>query len=420
MSSLKFHLRFSSSLDDRESRLFVRLIHKRKSRSVSTPIFLYRHEWNEKKQEIVLEEANPNRIDYLIKSQEEIAATRIFFESTIIKLEKEGTYSASDLAQAYIRYKAGSGLISYVEKLSVELCQTGHERTARAYRTTVNRLISFVGDSQLHLEGITPSLLTRFEAAMRKEGKSSNTVSFYMRNIRAIYNKALKEHVFEPETYNPFSNVYTGVCQTRKRSLSREEMARLNHIDSKETDKEIVIPDYYIESLQYALDLFLFSFHARGMSFVDMAYLRKENLENGVITYKRKKTGQLIEMKVTPIMGRIIKKYSSKTEDSPYLLPIIISKDIPDRLQYESALRLQNKRLKLLSKFYGLEKTLSTHMARHSWASIAKSANLPLAVISEGLGHTSEKTTAIYLASFDRSVLDRANEKVAKMINQAV
>lgn len=420
MSSLKFHLRFSSSLEDRESRLFVRVIHNRKTRSVSTPIFLYPNEWNEKEQEITRKNARSDRIDYLIQAQEELNETRVFFKSTISRLEKEGVYTVSELAETYRIHKAGSGLITYVERLSIELYQTGQVRTARAYRSSVKRLIGFVGNDQLHLEGITPRLLARFESEMRNEGISVNTISFYMRNIRAIYNKALKEGIFESETFNPFSNVYTGVYQTRKRSLSREEMARLNHVDQKKFNTEISTSPKQIRALQFALDLFLFCFHARGMSFVDMAYLRKKDLVKGILSYRRKKTGQLIEMRVTSIMECVINRYSKKTIGSPYLLPIIVSKNIPDRLQYESALRIQNKRLKKIAGFFGFDKELSTHMARHSWASIAKFANLPLAVISEGLGHTSEKTTAIYLASFDRAILDSANDKVMQLINKAI
>ncbi|WP_459952239.1 tyrosine-type recombinase/integrase [Dysgonomonas termitidis] len=144
-----------------------------------------------------------------------------------------------------------------------------------------------------------------------------------------------------------------------------------------------------------------------------MAYLRKENIRQGVISYYRKKTGQKIEVTVTPPLQRIIDSFSGESGNSPYLFPVIRDTDKSPRLQYENGLRLQNKRLKRLSALAGIGGKLSTHVSRHSWATTGKKQNLPLWVISEGLGHSSEKMTYTYLASFDRSTLDRANEQIA-------
>lgn len=418
MSSFKFHLRFSSSLEEKERRLFVRVIHERKARCLSTAIQLFPQEWDVKNQKIITTGASPKRKAHLTKLDQEIKAISRGLESIISKLEKEGFYAASNIVELYQRHKSGSELLLYVDKLSSQLIDSGQCRTARAYRSTADRFISFIGNKQFRLKGITARLLVNFETSLRKEGKSANTISFYMRNLRAIYNKGVKENIFEPEVNNPFNDVYTGISQTRKRSLTKEEMTLLNNANIKNINDDTTSPfTYSHKSLQQALDLFLFSFYARGMSFVDMAYLRKEDLQDGVITYRRKKTDQVIELKVTSAMKAILKRFSPQTKNSTYLLPIITNKNVPERLQYESALRLQNKRLKILSSFFGLKKELSTHMARHSWASLAKLANLPTAVISEGLGHTSEKTTTIYLSSFDRPILDNANDIVIQMVS---
>ena len=154
------------------------------------------------------------------------------------------------------------------------------------------------------------------------------------------------------------------------------------------------------------------------MCFVDMANLKKSDLRGDTIRYRRRKTGQLIEIKVLPTMRRIIDHFAPQTAGSDYLFPIITDHNKNARQQYESGLRMQNERLKKIATLTGIEKRLSTHCARHSWATVARNEGLPLAVISEGLGHANQKTTEIYLASLGRSVLDHASRVVSEAINR--
>jgi integrase len=162
--------------------------------------------------------------------------------------------------------------------------------------------------------------------------------------------------------------------------------------------------------------MFLFCYHARGMCFVDMAFLRKSDLRGDTIVYRRHKTAQRIELHVLPAMRRIIDWFAPYTAGSHYLFPIITDGDKDVMLQYDSGLRLQNQRLKKIARLHGIKNGLSTHSARHSWATVAKSVSLPLAVISEGLGHSNQRTTEIYLASLERSVLDYASRVVSDAI----
>lgn len=155
------------------------------------------------------------------------------------------------------------------------------------------------------------------------------------------------------------------------------------------------------------------------MSFVDMAYLQKDNIRSGVLRYYRRKTGQLIEIKVTKAMKQIIGSFSKQMRGTDYLFPVILDLNKSAHKQYESGMRMQNMRLKKLASMAGLTKHVSTHVARHSWATTAKQQNLPVWVISEGLGHSSEKMTYTYLAMFEQSVLDAANERIATAVSRA-
>jgi site-specific recombinase XerD len=171
----------------------------------------------------------------------------------------------------------------------------------------------------------------------------------------------------------------------------------------------------YSTAKAFARDMFLFSFYTRGMSFVDIAYLQKKDLKNGVLNYRRKKTGQLLYVRWEPCMQEIIERYVPES-NSTYLLNIIKDNTNDARKQYLNALTLINRSLKSIGKLIGLDKPLSMYVARHSWASIAKTEGISLSVISEGMGHDSESTTQIYLASLDSSVIDKANQKIIKLV----
>ena len=161
-------------------------------------------------------------------------------------------------------------------------------------------------------------------------------------------------------------------------------------------------------SADYARDLFMLSFYLRGMSFIDLAYLKKSDLTNGVVTYRRRKTGQKLTIRWTGEMQKILGKYpENKTE---YLFPIITSRTANPRNQYRNRHYAVNRYLKTVAQKVGLQMPLTTYVARHSWASIAKSKGISVSVISEGLGHDSEQTTQIYLASLDTAAVDKAND----------
>lgn len=278
--------------------------------------------------------------------------------------------------------------------------QFGRERTSETYTATLRSFMSFRDGEDIPLDSISADLMERYEAWLKFRGVSMNTVSFYMRILRAVYNRAVEKDLTEQR--RPFRHVYTGLEKTAKRAVPIKVIKALKDLDLS-----------LKPSLDFARDLFLFSFYTRGMSFVDMAYLKKSDLCNGILTYRRKKTGQMLTIKWEKCMEEIIAKHTFPTSD--YLLPVITSND-DTRRQYENALHLVNSRLKKLSEMLHLQRPLTMYVARHSWASIAKARNIPLSVISEGMGHDSEATTQIYLASLETSVVDKANKMILSLL----
>ena len=219
--------------------------------------------------------------------------------------------------------------------------------------------------------------------------------------IRDRYNRALEKELVEQR--NPFRHVYTGVDKTVKRAIPLSAIKRMKNLDLS-----------LQPNLEFARDMFLFSFYTRGMSFIDMAHLKKKDLQNGFLSYRRRKTGQRMVIRWEKCMQEIVDKYP--INETEYLLPIITKWDEDYRKQYANELHRVNHLLKKIGKQLDLPIPLTMYVGRHSWASIAKSRNVPISVISEGMGHDSESTTQIYLASLDTTVVDKANKKILDLL----
>lgn len=419
MSTIKFILRRSQRGPSYCGSVCARIIHARKVKVLTLPISLYPHEWDEKGESVITGDEESERSSILRQGAETLAQYREQFAKLTARLEKQGRYSLSDIAFGCHTRRSQNSLSGFSEHLSTGLRRSGQERTARAYLTAVRALTTFNKGQDIPLKHINACMIKEFETYLKERGKAMNTISYYMRMLRAIYHRAVKDHLIEPKQDNPFEGVFTGFQKTRKRALGIEDLRKLNNLDFSALLEN---PELQILPAQKCLydcwRYFFFCFHARGMSYVDMAYLRKENIRQGIISYYRKKTGQKIEVTVTPVLRQIIDSFSNEVKYSPFLFPVISNNEKPHRLQYENGLRLQNKRLKKLARLAGIDgqKGLSTHVTRHSWATTGKLQNLPLSVISEGLGHSSEKMTYTYLASFDRSTIDKASESIAQAI----
>jgi integrase len=282
-----------------------------------------------------------------------------------------------------------------------DLRKAGKARTSETYLTTLNRFNDYLEGRQIKFKEMTTSLIDGFEAYLEARQNSRNTTSFYMRILRAVYNRGVDKGWTRQQ--DPFRHVYTGVERTRKRAVTISVIRRLKGLDLSGH------PD-----LEKARDLFLFSFYTRGMSFIDMAYLHRTNLNGGLLTYTRRKTGQTICVRWESAMQEIVDRYPHNPNG--YLLPILTKSGEDLRKQYKNGILKTNNGLARISDMLHLKDPLTTYVARHSWASIAYSQSVPVSLISEGMGHDSERTTRIYLASVTNSGVDRANRKIMKML----
>lgn len=291
--------------------------------------------------------------------------------------------------------------MQFMQTLIDELVSNCKFRTAETYSTTRNSFRRFLNDSDIPFEKMTREVIEKYELWLLSGGLLRNTTSFYMRVLRAAYNQAV-ERGFAPKE-EIFKHVYTGVDKTGKRAVSLEVVRMLKQMDLTGN-----------QGLALSRDLFLFSFYARGMSFVDMAYLRQSDLSAGSLHYARSKTGQRLQVKWEPCMQEIVDRYP--VNPNGFLLPIITRPDRDFRHQYRSRLCQVNAGLRILSERLGLPVPVTTYVARHTWASVAYRQDIPVTVISEALGHDSERTTRIYLASIGTERVDYANSMIISLL----
>ncbi|MBR4886592.1 MAG: site-specific integrase [Muribaculaceae bacterium] len=293
-------------------------------------------------------------------------------------------------------------LFKFMQTIITQLQQMGKQRTSETYRSTLKSFMQFREGKDVRLKDIDSDLMLMYEAYLSNRGLTKNTTSFYMRILRAVYNRAVEKELTSQRF--PFKHVYIGIDKTIKRAISLKAIKQIKCLDLS-----------LLPSLDLARDMFLFSFYTRGMSFVDMAYLKKKDLSNGVLSYCRRKTGQQLFIRWEKCMQEIVDKYDNPI--SEYLLPIIKPMKGDERKQYKNAMYLINRKLKTIGNMVGVQQPLTMYVARHSWASAAKSKNVPISVISEGMGHDSEMTTQIYLASLDTGVVDNANSMILSSLS---
>lgn len=402
MATVKVKFR-ASSIAGKEGTLYYQLIHNRVIRQIHTGYKLFPFEWDPTCSAVLLDcKADESRGNYLLSLKRSLISNVALLKSIIEGLDrKDDAYHTDHIVEQYNARKDSSGFISFSRTLIRQLRMVGKFRTSDTYSTALNSFVRFRDETEVLLEEMDSSLMIEYETWLKSNGICPNTTSFYMRNLRAIYNRAVEKELTTQR--NPFKHVYTRIDKTVKRAIPLKIIRQIKELDLKDNPL-----------CDYARDIFMFSFYTRGMSFVDMAFLKKKDLQDGILSYRRQKTQQQIFIKWEKPMQEIVSKYD--TSGTPYLLPIIKNIQTDEWRQYKTAAHLINVKLKKLGKQLDLRIPLTSYVARHAWASIAKSKNIPISIISEAMGHDSENTTRIYLASLDTAVVDRANSLILNLL----
>lgn len=401
MASVRVKFR-PSSVSGKEGNIYYQVIHNRVVCPIRTDYRIFESEWDDGASTLSYPTpVHAERRNYL-QSVENHIEWDIKRLKIIIALfdRRHECYTTDDIVTKFSRQANEQSLFTFMQEAIGQLKRLNRIRTSETYAATLSSFMKFREGQDILLYEVDSDTMMLYEAWLKGKGICPNTISFYMRILRAVYNRAVEKELVEQK--HPFKHVYTGIDKTVKRAVPLKAIKRIKELDLR-----------LKPHLDYARDLFLFSFYTRGMSFIDLAYLKKSDLQNGFLTYRRRKTNQQLTVKWEKCMAEIVAKYND-CSTTQYLLPIITNPLVDERKQYRNAIYRVNTALKEIARMISLPMPLTMYCARHGWASIAKSKNIPLSVISEGMGHDSEETTRIYLASLDSNVIDKANSLILK------
>lgn len=404
-----------SSVVGQAGTLYYQITSERRVRRLSTPYKILPSEWDDNHAVLSFSHIAAERADELVVIRRRIHSDIERFAKIRRRFEAEGLpLSADQLSDEFLRHETTFTLERFMQTTISSLLNKGARRTAETYLAALRSFRHFLddggartaamltGETDLLLDNLSPAIIEAYETWLRRRGLTPNSISFYMRILRAAYNRAVSSGAISDRS--PFKHVYTGVDKTVKRALPLRVISRIKNLDLSPSTR-----------LDYARDMFMLSFYFRGMSFIDMAFLKKSDLRNGSIVYCRRKTGQRLVIGWTSEMQSLIDKYP--TDGSAYLLPILKGGESDPVAAYRRMSAIVNYNLKRVAGQINLDFPLTMYVARHSWASAAKAKGVPISVISEGMGHDSEATTQIYLASLDTSAVDEANSLILSSLD---
>lgn len=397
MTTIKARLNCSRLGSDGMYPLVIRIIHERVKREVYTPYRLRPEEFEVCSEMAVTKSRGKERASYIRKVNECINYIKEELESIRDSLESRGEYTTSELVQAYKNRNDMSCFFTYAGCRINELTASGRDGTAANYRSAVNAFEHYLGSRDLSVDDLTQKMVEAFIDSQTRQGNSPNTAAFYVKQLRAIYNKAYDEG-YVSSAHNPFHRIKLKGCKTPKRAIAKKEINRICGADLKGRHRH----------LELSRDLFMFSLYTRGMAFVDMCYLKKENIHGNMLVYQRRKTGQWLQIRIEAPLKELLRKYYDA--NSPYLLPML--RDDDSYKGYRYIQRRLNKRIREIGNLLEFNFPLTFYVARHTWATLAHESGIAMSVISEGMGHGSEKTTRIYLAGLSHQIIDKANRAV--------
>lgn len=379
MATFKFLLHRSLRGEAYEGTINIRLIHKRKVKVTTTKIKLYAREWDPERQQVILPSKESDRYDYLCRMSRRLNRYRREFEETMEAPEQKEKRSLWDMAEHNPAWLKTTTLYGFIEEQAAKLSDAHRHRTARAYRTAGRGLIDFNQGKNLPLRDIDFVLINDFDTHLRESGKSANTISFYMRMLRAIYQKAIAGRVIKARRFDPFEGVFTGFEQNTGINtvadsdplslLEKLPFGRLleykNLVTATWANRKFVLNplDHTLheKNLYDSWRYFFFCYHA-GISFMDMACLRKEHISQDIISYYHSDTKETIDIPLSPILKQLIESFSAEVKHIPYLFPVILDEHKRALAQCQSGLRLHDRQLKRLALMAGIGEDLSAFL----------------------------------------------------------
>ena len=402
-ASIKFVLG-GKPLSNGQYLVYLRITKNRKKKEISLGIKC-------KKEDFINEQFLKSHRNYKIENELLFKFKQKAFEIIRTFQLNDDDYSLNDF-ESIFRGKSvnNENFLDFINEIISDMEKSKRIGNARAYKEAKSLVIRFLKDSKsittvLKFKEITPEFFEKFEVYMRSRGNDNGGISFKMRQIRAVFNRAINRKLISQDLY-PFKFYKISKLKSKpnKRALTIDEFKKFKSVDLSKNP-------LLVEAYNY----FMFSFYTRGMNFVDIMHLKKSDIINGRINYTRSKTKGKFNIEIVDNAQKIIDYYKTIQKDSQYVFPILLNDNMsPTQIAYreQKVLARVNKKLKEISKLAGIEKKITTYVARHSFATILKKIGTSTDVISELMGHSDVQITMTYLKEFDNEELDNANRKL--------
>ena len=329
-------------------------------------------------------------------------------EEIISEIEKKGRAFSFDLFESeFIALGEETSVFALFNSIIRDLESEERIGTAISYRNALNALKKFRNNKDLLFADLTVTFLKDFERHMRKN-LSVTSIGIYMRSLRTIYNRAIDKSIVGQNDY-PFRQYKIPSEGAMKRALTKQQVLNIYNYEALPHSSEWFAQNYW-----------LLSYLCQGMNFTDIAFLKNENIYDGRINYIRRKTKRtaksvkLLSIKITPPVAEIIQNLRNPTSIKPgdFVFPILDGS--MDAIRQKAAInqfvKITNKWLKKIADKLEINFKLTSYVARHSYATVLKRSGVATNIISESLGHYSEKTTQVYLDGFEKQVIDEANQ----------
>lgn len=388
-----------------EGTLYFQVIHQRSVRCQSTAYRIFPHEWDERRSALLIPPHGERRAQLLLMQSMLNGELRQRRNILVKMTAGDQEVSMDELIMAFDELPPCKTVFTFLQEQAEKKEQMLRMGTAKTYVNAYRRFRDFRNGMDLAFDELTPDMIERYDAWLRNRSLKTNSIRFYLRTLNTLLCKAVVEGLLEPDR-RLFGRVRLSYVATIKRAISEHELKAIARL-----------PLPRGSSMALARDIFMFSFYTRGMSFVDMAFLKKTDLKGRLLEYCRKKTNQHLSIAWERALQTIVDRYAHLTKDTSYMLPIIRAEDGTEYQQYRRMHENVNWALRIIGERAGLRIRLTTYVARHTWASIARNMNFSIAIISEGMGHRSYRTTQVYLDSIGTSRINDANKQIIHRIS---
>jgi len=399
-TSIKVILYTSKILKNGESPIMLRVIKNRKAKYISVGHSCNSKQWDIKQQRPKNSHPNKRMLDILIESKINEA------QKNLLDIEiNNQEFSIETVTKKIRSINSNKNVYDFIDLIVEQKKKENKIGTAGVYYQSKTMLQNFSKKKELFFTDITPSFLNKYDSFFRMKGTKEISISYYMRTLRAIFNKAIIEGLCSKDLY-PFQEYTIGKLSTKtvKRAITKDDIKKIITIELEKDSR-----------LNDSKNIFLFSYFTMGTNFTDLAQLKWTNIQNDRLKYVRAKTNKPYDVGLLPPALDILQYYKKNNLNNEYIFPILndfhnTALRIKNRIH--KVLKQTNDDLKEIATLAGIDVNLTTYVARHTYATVLKYSGVSTSVISEALGHDSEKTTQIYLDSFQNDVLDEANKNL--------